>query len=232
MTERRAGHILAYDHFLAEPMGIKFIREKYEKDLKPGDNFRSIFDEQLSAYGDMVEVRESNIFEEKWPDSIPIDVLFVDIAKTAKLNAHVMKTFYPALQVGSFLIHQEFFWWLNPMVPVTTLLLKDHFEVFAKAPPSGAFVVTKPVTRESVEAAIDAFYDPSVSLPLMDEAISMAPADNALAQLTCSKARLISELVSEGEARSYLESVEGDFQHLPWFPELVNRVMPALQKSI
>jgi len=66
---------------------------------------------------------------EEW-DGSRIDILFVDLAKTADLNIRIIEQFYPALVPGeSLLVHQDFnFCWL-PYIHISMQYLAHRFVI-------------------------------------------------------------------------------------------------------
>ena len=64
-----------------------------------GDSFVPILEKTISPYRDLVSLHIGDLREESWYGS-PIEIAFIDVCKTAHLNAHVSKEFYPALMGG------------------------------------------------------------------------------------------------------------------------------------
>jgi hypothetical protein len=92
-----------------------------------GDSFVPILEETAAPYRDLVSLHIGDLLEESWGGS-PIEVAFIDVCKTRRLNAHVSREFYPPLiPGGSTLIHQDFFFDRLPWLKVTMSYLKDYF---------------------------------------------------------------------------------------------------------
>ena len=123
-TERT---VKVYDRFITDD----YIDEFY---LKPNGlhavsgRFRHAYDKQTAAFADMLAVREGDVTHEAW-DGSPIEILFVDVAKTWHVNDHVNRTFFPHLIPGkSLVIQQDFFHQWECWTILTMELLNDYFE--------------------------------------------------------------------------------------------------------
>jgi predicted O-methyltransferase YrrM len=91
--------IHSYDLFRLGP----FEREQYFPENPPEDlRTRQIFDTHLQNYRDLVIVHEGDVLGFAAPE--PIELIFVDIAKSYKVFDHLLTSFLPALIPGRALV--------------------------------------------------------------------------------------------------------------------------------
>lgn len=89
------GPIHAYDVFKPGPYEL---REWFAGD--PDADPRALFDEHLRGYEDLLEVHHGDVLGFPWEGG-PIEILFVDIAKSWLTWDHVVTSFFPALIPGT-----------------------------------------------------------------------------------------------------------------------------------
>lgn len=78
------------------------------QELGSGQGFLDKFKENLGDKREYVVIHAGDILSESWSEG-PIEILFIDIAKTPEILAHVEKTFFPYLIPGkSIIIHQDY----------------------------------------------------------------------------------------------------------------------------
>lgn len=122
-----------------------------------GDSFVPILEKAIAPYQNLVALHIGDLSEESW-DGSPIEIAFIDVCKTARLNAHVSKEFYPALIPGSStLIHQDFFFDRLPWIRVTMGYLKEYFRWEGQVFSSSIYRNTTAVPADV--AAIDPFFE-------------------------------------------------------------------------
>jgi Methyltransferase domain len=129
---RAAGrHIDSYDCFIAnEPYLVDFIRKYLGETLDIGQSFASIFRRATAEYADLVDVHAGDLLEQSWPSAMPIEILFVDVAKTLALSGKVLTEFVTHLTPGnSILIHQDFYHPTAFYLPVVMDFLMEHFSI-------------------------------------------------------------------------------------------------------
>ena len=124
-NERLSGaRIFSYDLFLTEP---------YFKDYlstEDGDVTGSLlpeFLELVQPYADRVAPCAGDLLSLRWRRN-PIAVLFVDIAKSWELMSHVFKNFFPCLEVGALVVHQDYVWHAEWWIHVYMSWLHEYFE--------------------------------------------------------------------------------------------------------
>jgi predicted O-methyltransferase YrrM len=129
---RAAGRrVHSYDRFIAdEPYLVDFIRTQFGETIETGRSFAAIFRRATAEFADLIEVHAGDLLEQNWPAHAPIEILFVDVAKTLALSGKVVGEFFPHLTPGkSIVIHQDFYHPTAFYLPVVMEFLSDHFTI-------------------------------------------------------------------------------------------------------
>src|SRR5271169_5898443 len=129
---RAAGrHVDAYDSFIAnEPYLVDFIRTQFGGAIEIGQSFAAIFRLATAEFADLIEVHAGDLLEQSWPSGMPIEILFVDVAKTLALSGKVITECFAHLTPGkSIVIHQDFYHPTAFYLPVVMDFLIDHFSI-------------------------------------------------------------------------------------------------------
>jgi hypothetical protein len=131
-NSRAGGQLVhTYDSFLAsEPYLIDFIRNQFGEELEIGQSFASVFHRSTTQFADLIAVHAGDLLTQSWPKSTPIEILFIDIAKTLALSGKVLSEFFPRLIPGkSTVVHQDFFHPTTFYLPVVMEYLSQHFSI-------------------------------------------------------------------------------------------------------
>jgi hypothetical protein len=97
-------------------------------DFTIGGSSEAIFAHTVREAEDLVVSHPGDIREARWAGA-PINVLFVDVAKSWRTADHVAATFLPSLVPGeSLVIQQDQVHWGHPWCAIQMELLSDHFE--------------------------------------------------------------------------------------------------------
>jgi hypothetical protein len=136
-----------FDLFEVEPYMVDMYFEG--KGLRAGDSFRGEFDRATAQIADLLEVHDGDLAELGW-DGRPIEVLFVDFAKSWSLNDVVIREFLPCLIPNrSVVIQQDYAFAFQPWIAITMEHLREYFEAVAFAEYNTAvFVCRKQVPRD------------------------------------------------------------------------------------
>jgi hypothetical protein len=119
--------------YLPKPAnGSDFVRKFGDVEYRFGDSFLSILKESIAPFEEMIELNVGDFCDFDRPDT-PIELCFVDLCKTAKLNKHVSAHFLPNLTEGTaFFVNQDFFFDRLPWIKVTTGYLHEYFEWYGQ----------------------------------------------------------------------------------------------------
>lgn len=113
-----------------------------------GESFLPILEKTVAPYRDLIELHIGDLNLEHWGRT-PIEIAFIDVCKTMRLNAHVSREFYPAMIGGaSVLINQDFFFDRLPWIKVTMGYLRDYFAWEGQVFTSSIYTCTRSVPRE------------------------------------------------------------------------------------
>jgi hypothetical protein len=115
--------VASYDLFRVEAYTLeKFF---HDSGVEVGASFRDRFDANLARFDVPHVVHEGDIIEIGWTGE-PIDVLFLDVLKSAEITDAVLRDFFPSLIPGhSVIVHQDYATHYNPWVPISVELMRD-----------------------------------------------------------------------------------------------------------
>jgi len=154
---RAAGRCVhSYDSFIAsEPYLVDFIRTQFGERIEQGQSFAAIFRRATKQFADLIEVHAGDLLEQTWVAGVPIEILFVDVAKTLALSGKVLIDFFAHLTPHkSIVIHQDFYHPTAFYLPVVMDYLMDHFSIIeAGRDWSVVFRLEKEIPREKLEIA-------------------------------------------------------------------------------
>jgi hypothetical protein len=209
--------IVTYDRFVIEQYTIDAGFFERWPELCEGDGFRQLFDQFLGPLAGEVVVREGDITAEAW-DRGPIEILFLDVLKTWRINDHVLRTFLTHLVPGrSVIVHQDFVQGMFPWIPISMELLADVTEQVADVSPSRVFAVTGEITEERLDEILplNKRVPPELQVELIDRVISAASGGES-GQLLLAKANLLRMRGATVGAAAVLEEVERMYEdHIP-----------------
>lgn len=184
---RDATLVQAYDYF---EVIDEYVGAAIEQDFRPisaGDSYLDIFEQQVSRYRHLITAHRGDFLSQRW-NTKPIDILFVDIAKTQALNSHVIEEFFPSLVPDhSILVHQDYHHCWHPYIHISMEFLDDEFDLVDGLVQyqSRIWRLTKPIPEEKLQRLSRYDLLPAERLFLLD--------------------RLVKK--SEGPSRSMLEVV-------------------------
>jgi hypothetical protein len=152
--------VSSYDRFIAnEPYLVDFIRTQFNEFLDLGQSFEPIFRRATAMFAGSIEVHAGDLLEQTWPSEEPIEILFVDVAKTLALSGKVLTEFFTRLiPEKAIVIHQDFYHPTAFYLPVVMNFLSDHFTIIETGRDwSVVFRLESKIPREKLEIA--ASYD-------------------------------------------------------------------------
>jgi hypothetical protein len=146
----------SYDRFIADQSYlVDFIRSKFGETFELGQSFAEIFQRATAEFADRVDVHAGDLLEQTWPSERPIELLFVDAAKTLALSGKILTEFFTHLTPGkSIVVHQDFYHPTAFYLPVVMGYLSDHFSIIeAGRDSSVVFRLEKAIPRDKLEIA-------------------------------------------------------------------------------
>jgi hypothetical protein len=148
-------------------------RATYFPDESSRTSVRDVFEENIARYRELVDVHEGDILTFPWNGS-PIEILFVDIAKSYRVFDHLVQSYFPFLILGrSLVILQDY---LSPQTGpwhhVVMEKLSSHFEYVADCTAASAiFLLRSQIPRQTLMESLWDAMDLQEKLTLMDRAI-------------------------------------------------------------
>lgn len=156
-----------------------------------GDSLLPVFLENTKTFRDYIEVETGDISGKRWPGQ-PIEILFIDLAKSAQINMHVVREFFPCLiPRHSIVIHQDYFHYHCYWIHLTMQYLADYFEVIDS--PSGGTLAFRCIQKIPPVVLNEMGWTDEEAEQLMDMAIEPLRGIWRLLVLTA-KARLLTDI--------------------------------------
>jgi hypothetical protein len=178
------------------------------------DHTNSVFEEFLRVnrdYLDQLYLSPGDLLLHRWT-GLPIEILFVDLAKTWELNQWVVENWFPCLRPGSIVIQQDYVHFYEYWIAITMEVLADFLHpvdyIFGA---SAVFVCDREIPRERLAACVRSM-EVEEQLRYLDLAISKAPA-SAAEVLKCAKAFCLLDHDRITEAEQLIEQVRTDVEH-------------------
>ncbi len=109
---------------------IECIHSYYGLKLARGAEFQSIHRTLTAPLLSMQRVYPGDFLQTIWQPR-PIELLFIDLAKTPALLGEAMRRFMPQAEYGhTLLIHQDYYWYQQGYIPLVMEYLSDYFEPY------------------------------------------------------------------------------------------------------
>ncbi len=156
----------------------------------------------LRGYHDLLEVHEGDVEQHPWRAG-PIEILFVDLAKSPGTWDYIVREFFPHLiPQESIVILQDYLYPTSgAWHPIVMEKLRDHFEyVVDTEVNSMVFRYIKPLTHVVIEQAMWDAIAPAQKEALMDLAIARARGEKQRETLLAIQQRLQHDLGSRPDS--------------------------------
>ena len=161
----------SYDYFSVVDDYVGAFIANQIRPVESGDSYLDLFRQQLGTLADRVRPYAGDMRTHDWEGS-PIEILFIDIAKTKELNSHILRQFFPRLIPGrSIVIQQDFYHAWHPYIHVTMQVLKKYFEIIDPDCPyqSRVYRSVGAIPADELERAARYDYDPEQCYRLLAE---------------------------------------------------------------
>ena len=149
-----ASPVVSYDLFRIEAYAIPHFFAD-DPSVRVGDSFRARFDANVAGFDVPHVVHEGDITEIGWAAG-PIDVLFLDVLKSWRINDAVLRDFFPSLVPGrSVIVYQDYGYGWMPCIPITVELMGDSLTLIdGMEAGSHVFFVEKELPKELLERGV------------------------------------------------------------------------------
>lgn len=199
--------ILAIDKFTVEDAYVQEALLLAGMSLGFGESFLPFFLSNIHNHLDNVEVRAGDILRVgKLKDDL--EILVLDCAKTAGLNAFVITNWFPKLIPGlSLVIQQDFYTPAQPWIAVTMAMLSEYFELQCeKIGESAIFKLTRSIPANVLQEVATTPIRSRRSVDALSHLIEQLT-PSASTPLRLSKALLLNSMGDVRAAKSELSSV-------------------------
>lgn len=168
--------VQAYDYFKAVD---EYVTEAITRDfrpIQPEESYLDIFQAQTESCAALIEPHPGDFMQQSWIGA-PIELLFIDIAKTAELNSHIVEQFFGHLIPGrSIVIQQDYFHCWHPYIHIGMEFLADEFELLDDYVPhqSRVWRLVKPLPQAKLDRLIRYDLSAEERIALLDRLIGQA----------------------------------------------------------
>jgi Methyltransferase domain len=170
-----------------------------------GANFRDVFEYQTGKYRERIDIHQGDFLELAAPPG-EIEILFIDIAKTAELNAKVLLDYYPKLIPGvSLVIQQDFYQAWLPYIHTSMMLLDGYFDLVDPlvAGESRVWRLKEAIPLHVLKETVAATLSAEQNICLLDRAITAEKAPPVAIMIKAAKLLALMEAGRIEEARAY-----------------------------
>ncbi len=224
----KLGRIHTYDLFLHDRPAFNPWMEKIGVPF--GGSFQQAFERCIAPHRDLVTLYPGDVLKRGWAGR-PIEILFVDIARTWELNQHVVSTFFRSLMPqGSMVIQQDYFYPLTPWIAITMEYFRDYFEAVQQAETSLVFVLQRPLP-ESLLATPIAGLPAEEKEALMDRQIARMQG-NVTPMLELGKVRLLYDTRGKEAAQDLLNDIAVRYKDASWLTARIAGFMGEIEDSL
>jgi hypothetical protein len=143
--------------------------------LPLGTDIQSYFQASVAAFGDRVIPHKGDLVEVTWSDG-PIEILFIDAAKSPELMLHIADEFFPKLVLGAYVIQQDWVSAATPWIHIAMGKLAQYFDIVDS--PEGGTVCFRVIAAIPEKALASAAH--SSDSEYFEAAIRVLPSWHAL----------------------------------------------------
>jgi hypothetical protein len=184
------------------------------KRLRRGQNVLPIFEDNIRPFRDRVRAHRGDLRRQRWHGA-PIEIVFVDAAKTPECLLHMFREFFPCVVRGGWIVWQDYVSSTCPWIHIALEELGDYFEYWDS--PEGGTVVTR-LKRTLPRQALSQSYFSRLPIEraraLIQKARDRCPGWEAL-DVWLSEALWVALANNPSEVRKIVEAVQLD----PRFPQ-------------
>jgi hypothetical protein len=168
----KAARIHSYDLFEYHPMMKRRLFKKGPEPA-PGDSLLPIFTRNITPWMSSVRVFPGDILRYTWSGA-PIEILFIDVAKTWDIQRHLLREFFPHLIPGkSIVVQQDYFFVSCYWIHLIMESLSDYFRpVHMTEGPTLGFEMIAPVPSHLLAIDYERALSKQQALALMDRSIA------------------------------------------------------------
>ena len=147
----------SYDRFIADDEYIQLDISQRLYPVAADYDYQGIFEFQTALHGDKIVVQRGDFAVVPPPDA-PIEILFIDVAKTGALNNRLVADYFTRLVPGqAVVVQQDFYQAWYPYIPITMEYFRDCFAVADAfvAESSRLYLLTREIPRPAIREFLD-----------------------------------------------------------------------------
>lgn len=204
--------IHCFDNFIINDPLTPEEKKEFGQDLPLGASTRRLFDAATHSVSQWLDVHEGDFHTYPW-EPRPIEILLVDIAKTASLNSRLVDLMFPCLIPGrSIVVQQDYHHPWLPYIHVTMEYLQDYFEIVEpRIDGSAAFRLTRAIPDSTLRIAARVHeLPPATQLALMDQAIRRLP-ERSRHYVALARANLIGQVQGYDSMRAAMDDIDARY---------------------
>ncbi|WP_155616948.1 hypothetical protein [Xanthomonas translucens] len=229
--------VIAIDRFIVADPYIAAYFAQSGMDIRMGDSFLPIFLSNIKQHLDLVEVRAGDIFSISRIDQ-PIEILSIDIAKSASINSYLIARWFPLLVPGaSKLIHQDFYAPSQPWLAASMALLIEYFRILEpKVGESACFQLDRPIPASAIQTAASLDWRTTAGVNAFEQ-LEEALGDPYNRSIRIMKAKALLRQGRQSEAQRIveglceLEPIYEDEKWMQWLGMALATIHPSMFSS-
>ena len=174
-------------------------------------SFIQVFKENLSFAENLIDVRPGDITTIGYNDTVPIEVLGVDVCKALSVTDFLVREFFPRLMPGALVLQQDFIHEFHPYIHISMQRLEEFFEPYVEFKWGGtvAFKTRKLITREVIQKRLgpdSSWYDDAqTNVSLLRRLIDDSLYDEESVGVLNSISDILSTPRGYGESENYFQ---------------------------
>ena len=123
--------------------------------LPVGERFDDILHQLIEPVRGEVNLHLGDLLDFDGDTLGGIEICFLDVLKTKKLTLHCMRTFFPRLLPGAYVVQQDYFIDGLPFIKYSMEMLSDHFEYIGEVCSSAVFRLKKTIDSNDLPDSLD-----------------------------------------------------------------------------
>lgn len=186
----RVRRIHSYDLFEYTPAMKRVFKGRAEP--PPSSSLLSEFMRHTLPWREQICVYPGDVCQYTW-NGAPIEILFIDLAKTWEIQRHLLRTFFPSLIPGvSTVVQQDYFFVSCYWIHLLMEYLHEYFAIAAMPDgPTLAFDYIAPIPRELLDPDDERHFSLDEAVALMDRSLDRFAGSKRLTATTAKVSLLL-----------------------------------------
>lgn len=199
--------LVAIDRFVVEDTYLTQHFLETGEDIRYGESFLTTFLDTVAAFLPWIEVRAGEVTRVGRLER-PIELLFLDVAKSPYLNAYALRHWFSKLTDSAIVIQQDFYSPAHHWIAASMGALLDHVDVLTER--VGETAVFRFRTPPDAATLVEAGRTdrPAQSLQYLDQMIRRLSTENR-PPLLISKAKMLNRSGASADAKEILRDLLG-----------------------